>query len=127
MSLSLAQASIEYHPRIKRAPPLLVSLVFSENLLASEAKVDDLLDVISLWGVEGFYLVVRRSDRYRAGMDSTQLSNLLYLGYSLADVNKFEVVCGYSDLITTLLHSVGVTATATGWHNGLRQFSLARF
>jgi len=37
------------------------------------------------------------------------------------------VVVGYSDWLGFLLHAAGASATATGWHQSLRQFTMARF
>ncbi len=124
----MAQASIDYHSTMRRPPPLLISFVFTETALTSTDSLDEFLDVVSLWDVEGFYIIPRRVNvQYRAQMESGQLANLLYLAYSLATLNDFEVICGYTDLVGTPLHAVGVSATAAGWHNGLRQFTLARF
>jgi len=38
-----------------------------------------------------------------------------------------DVIVGYSDWHSFLLKAAGVTHTATGWYQNLRQFSLARF
>lgn len=47
--------------------------------------------------------------------------------YVLADINEYEVIVGYSDWQSFLLESVGVSHTACGWYQNLRQFSLGRF
>ena len=60
-------------------------------------------------------------------MDPVILENLLYLIYTLSVVNKYEVVVGYADIIGILLQAVGASASACGWFNSLRQFTLARF
>jgi hypothetical protein len=60
IALSLAQASIDHRASMRRPAPLLISLVFSETALTSADKLDEFLDVVSLWDVEGFYIIVRR-------------------------------------------------------------------
>ncbi len=109
-------------------PGLLLSLVFDEGALRHRKPLDDFLDLITMWDVPGFYVVVRRADvGYPAHSDETVLTNLMYLLYALGEINSFEVVTGYSDFVGLLGQAVGATATCTGWYNSLRQFSLRRF
>jgi hypothetical protein len=126
IALSMAQQSTVLGAG--QAQPLLLSLVFDETALRNRTALNDFLDIISVWDVEGFYLVIRRNDTtYQAFSDDLILKNLMYLTYVLAEVNDFEIVLGYSDFVGLLLHAVGAEATGTGWYNTLRQFSLARF
>ena len=128
ISISLGQAAIDEVKALKRKEPLLVSLVFDEVALRNRTALEEFLDVITALDVHGFYVVVKPLDSdYPPSYEEDTLANLLYLCYTLADVNDFEVVCGYSDLVGVLLHAVGVTATATGWFTNLRQFSFKRF
>lgn len=131
ISLSLAQGSINYHSKLAKSSklaPLLISLVFSENALSSLESLGEFLDIISGFKVAGFYIIVKRSNtQYMAQMEPTILENLLYLVYVLSELNKYEVVVGYADIIGILLHAVGAKITACGWFNSLRQFSLSRF
>jgi hypothetical protein len=128
IALSLAQESIAVHAGLGSAPPLLVSLVIDESALRNRDALDEFLDIITVWDLAGVYLVVRCNDlTYPALFEEIPLANLAYLVYVLAEVNGFEVVCGYCDLVGLLLHAVGAKATGTGWFNNLRQFSLARF
>jgi len=128
IALTMAQESISVHRQTQNAAPLLLSLVLDENALRSRDSLDEFLDIITSWDVAGFYLVVRRNDRsYPAAFDDSVLLNLVYLVYVLAEVNEFEVVCGYTDLVGLLLLAVGGKAIASGWFNTLRQFSLSPF
>jgi hypothetical protein len=45
----------------------------------------------------------------------------------LAEINSYEVICGYSDFVGTLLCAVGAKAIGTGWFSNLRQFTTDRF
>ena len=128
IALQLAQESTNVHATLDVPPPLLVSLAFDESALRSREAADEFLDIISLWDVAGFYLLVRQNDSsYPAQFDESVLANLMYFVYTLSEINDFEVVCGYSDLTALPLHAVGATAAGTGWFNSLRQFSLTRF
>lgn len=128
IALTLANESVEQHAALTTPPPLLLSLVVDESALRSRDRLTEFLDIISVWDVEGFYLVVRLNDlAYPAFIEAEVLENLIYLVYVLSAVNEFRVICGYTDLVGTILHAVGAEATASGWHNSLRQFSLARF
>lgn len=128
ISLSMAQASINYYSTLSNAPPLLLSLVFSETALRSSERMGEFLDMISGFETAGFYIILRRSnDQYMTQIDPVVLENFLYLIYVLSELNNYEVIIGYADIIGILLHAVGAKVTACGWHSRLRQFSLARF
>jgi hypothetical protein len=128
IALSLARQAIAAHCALADPPPLLLSLVVDETALRSRDALDEFLDIITAWDITGVYLIVRPNDpNYPALFEEVPLANLIYLVYVLAQVNGFEVVCGYSDLVGLLLHTVGAKAAGTGWFHGLRQFSLARF
>lgn len=128
IALSMAQTTSQYHSAGEIEPPLLLSLVFSENALGNTDSLSEYLDIISLFNSQGFYIVIKRENaQYQTQMNPDYLGNLLYFIYVLAEVNNFEVYIGYADLIGMLLHAVGASATACGWHNSLRQFTLDRF
>ena len=132
ISLLLADESIRYHQELSNTdlalPPLLISLIVSEACLSSTTNFDSFLDDISIMPSAGFYLIVHRVEsQYQARFDPTALENLLYLVYVLAKMHSYEVVCGYSDFIGTLLCAVGAKAIGTGWFGNLRQFTTDRF
>lgn len=128
VALMMASASVSYHASMHSPPPLLISLLISETALTSQSSLEEYLDHLSLLEAHGIYLIVRRnSQQYQAAFEPTPLENLLYLAYVLAEINKYEVVSGFCDFVGLLLHAVGVTATGSGWHSNLRQFSMVRF
>lgn len=128
IALNMAEASIDHHDSLVDAPPLLVTVVLSELALRNATGLGEFLDALSGLEVEGFYLLVNRSSSgYQAAMDARAMENLLYFVHVLAHLNDYRVVVGYSDWLGFLLHAAGASATATGWHQSLRQFSMARF
>ena len=125
IAMTMAQESLYRHSSER---PLLISLVIGEDALLETTLVDAWLNELTQLDVAGFYLVVRRSQEdYRQQYDPEILSSLLRVCYSLAQVNEYKVIVGYSDLVTLLLHAVGVEGTGAGWYASLRQFGLRRF
>lgn len=125
IALMLAQESVNQHTADK---PLLISLVVGEEALRQRASVDEWLNNITTLDVNGFYLIVKRaSGSYSQHYEPEVLASLLRVCYSLSEINQYRLVVGYTDISGILLHAVGVSATATGWTLGLRQFGLRRF
>lgn len=126
--LSMAQESIDYHAQLIGAPPLLLSLVFSETALVSTEAINEFLDAVSILDTKGFYILVRcNSPLSQAQMSQNSLEKLLYFIYILSEINQFEVIVGYSDIVSILYQAVGANATACGWTNTTRQFTFSRF
>ena len=108
--------------------PLLLSLVVGEDALRHRGAVDDWLDELTRLDVDGFYLIVRRSsEQYKQQIDADVLVSLLRVCYSLGELNQYRILCGYTDMVTLLLHAVGIAGSGSGWFAGLRQFTLRRF
>ncbi len=125
IAMMMAQETVNQHDGAK---PLIISLVVWEEALRQRALVDAWLDDLTQMDVDGFYLVVRRaSENYRQHYDPDILASLLRVCYSLADLNQYRIFVGYTDMVTLLLHAVGVTGTGAGWYATLKQFTLRRF
>ena len=125
IAMMLAQETIVQH---NGQSPLLISVVIGEDTLRHQTMVDAWLNDITRLGPDGFYLVVRRdAESYRQLYEPDALATLLRVCYSLAELNQYEVLLGYTDMVTPLAHAVGVQATGSGWFAGLRQFNLRRF
>ena len=125
IAMMLAQETINQHQGNK---PLLISLVIAEEALQEIQLVDGWLNEITQMDVDGFYLVIRRlSEAYSQQREPDILTSLLRVCYSLAEINEYRVFVGYSDMVSLLLHAVGVTGTGAGWFSSLRQFGLRRF
>lgn len=125
IALSIGEESIAAWTRQANGLPLMIPLVFNETALHHRDALNEFLDVISVWEVEGFYVVVEREDSsYPSLFDENVLANLMYLTYVLAILNGFRLIFGYTDLETVPLQAVGAAACATGWYNNLRQFNV---
>jgi hypothetical protein len=128
IAINMAEASADYHARERPDPPLLISVVLSEGALRYMEQVNEFLDALSTLEVHGFYLLVQRnSSAVQHAMEPVPMANLMYFIHVLGRLNGYEVISGYSDWLGFLLEAAGASMTASGWHNGLKQFSLNRF
>lgn len=109
--------------------------VFATLAVSREALVDkqELIEFVNeITALEtpphGFYLLVAarnteaRSDIYHADV----IAGWMFLNHVLK-LNGFEVINGYSDILTPFLGAAGGTAGCFGWWSNLRAFSLDRF
>ena len=128
IALNMAEESVDDCSSRRDVPPLLVTIALSQSSLRDPARMNEFLDTLSALEVPGFYLLVQRnSTTLQPAMDAASMSNLLFFVYVLATLNNYEVVMGYSDWMGFLLQAVGASMSASGWHNSLKQFTLARF
>ena len=125
IAMMMANETIAQHDGEK---PLLIGVVLEESTIRQRPLVDDWLNQITTLDVDGFYLTIKReSADYRQQYDEESLTSLIHICYSLGALNDYRVYLGYTDMVTLLLHAVGVTGTASGWSLGLRQFTWRRF
>ncbi len=128
IALNMAEGAAEHHDAMTDPPPLLVSIITSEVALRNAAGLAEFIDALSSLETKGFYILVHRnSSSYEPAMEPGAMWNLMYLVYVLSRLNDYEVYVGYSDWIGAFLHAAGATGTASGWHQSLRQFNMARF
>jgi hypothetical protein len=127
-ALSLADASLDYHAGLNNAPPLLTSFVIGETALTPKKDVENFLDLVTAWDLEGVYLIFAREDSgYSQVFEPQRLAHALYMIHVLGHVNQFEVVNGFSDYCGLIFRSVGAAAFGTGWYQSLRQFHKSSF
>lgn len=128
IALQLADASATHHAGQADERPLLVSFLINENTLGSRDDLDAFLDAVTVMDADGFYLMMSRaSSTHNPLIEPERLAGLMYMAYILRVVNRFDVYCGYSDLLGLPLHAAGATATACGWSGTLRRFTFNRF
>lgn len=128
IALNMAVESADYHSSLNSPPPLLISLVISETAFQTMDAVEEFLDALTEIDTQGFYIIIRRnSASLQNAMESAPFGRFMYFCHVLTTINEYDVIVGYSDWHSFLLKAAGVTHTATGWYQNLRQFSLARF
>jgi hypothetical protein len=128
-ALNLADASLDYHASLPGAPPLLLSFVIGEQALESRTELDAFLDQVTSWEtMAGAYIIFAREDSsYSQRFEPERLAHALYLTYVLGGINGLEIYNGFTDFCGLLLRSVGSTAFASGWSQGMRQFHRRSF
>jgi hypothetical protein len=128
IALNMAVESADYHSSLNSPQPLLISLVISETAFQTMDAVEEFLDALTEIDTEGFYIIIRRnSASAQNAMESAPFGRFMYFCHVLRTINEYDVIVGYSDWHSFLLEAAGVTHTATGWYQNLRQFSLGRF
>ena len=125
IATELARATVtQYNDR----RPLLISLAIGEAALRQGNDLDRWIQGLADLNVPGFYLIVSRdSADYQQDFESEALASVLRACYYLAELRRRTVVVGYADMVTLMLHAVGVTATGAGWYSNLKQFHMTRF
>ena len=103
--------------------PVWASVVLDEGALSNWRDVETWLDTLTTFDVDGFYIIVSRTRRSYPGVwTPDRLTNYLRMVYSLAVLNGYEVLAGYSDFEGVAALAAGATGHATGWFYSLRQF-----
>lgn len=123
------QAREIYEKRnIKR--PLFASLIICREALQDRREFEDFINDITMLEArpDGFYLIIasRSSEATSDIFHTDVVANWMMLNLSLS-INGFQVINGYSDILTPFLGVAGGVAGATGWWSNLRMFSIDRF
>lgn len=130
----IAKNFIRNAPRIYRdlgdRRPLYATIAVSREALLERAEFEEFLNDITMLAdrPDGFYVLIssRGADAQSDIFHADVIARWMLLNYSLK-INGFEVINGYSDLLTPFLGAVGGDAGATGWFSNLRLFSMDRF
>ncbi len=82
---------------------------------------------------DGFYILIgrgminERSDLVNSEMVTPAvIGGWMLINYILS-INEYQVINGYSDILTPFLGAVGGSAGATGWWSNLRTFTLGKY
>lgn len=120
----------ECYKDLKDKRPLLLTIAVSRDALLDRKAMTEFMDEITGLGLtaHGIYLLVaaNNSESRLDILHSDVVSAWMYFNYALR-TNGFEIVNGYSDILTPLLCAAGGSAGATGWWSNLRVFSLGKF
>lgn len=110
--------------------PLYATLAISRNALGDKQELVEFLNEITVLEdpPQGFYVLISarnteaRSDIYNMDV----IADWMFINHVLT-LNGFQVINGYSDILTPFLGAAGAKAGALGWWSNLRSFSLDRF
>jgi hypothetical protein len=128
IALDFYVEAIDIYRQLENPQPLLLLVIVSENAFQSLELTEEYLNELTRLNVEGFYIILRcNSGVLQKDVNPTIFSNFMYFCYVLSTINEYCVIVGYSDWQSFLLESVGVTFTACGWFQNLKQFSFSRF
>lgn len=108
---------------------LMVSLCINEGAFRDRKSMEDFLNTITLLDVKGFYIII---DRTAGAQKSTDISpdvlvNIMRFVNSLSIDNKFDIIMGYSDMLSVPFAAVSNADFACGWFNSLKRFSQNSF
>lgn len=110
--------------------PVYATLAIGADALRDRQELEEFLTDITLLDEppDGFYLLIRQESSAATEqlIDSRSLAGWMLLNYSLK-LNGFEVINGFSDILTPFLCAVGGDAGSTGWYSNLKCFALDRF
>jgi hypothetical protein len=120
----------EVRSRLTGNKPLYATLAVSREALLDRRELFSFLEDITVLDTppDGFYMLVAASssDAREDVFHADVIAGWLLLNHSLS-VNGYQIINGYSDLLTPFLGIAGATAGATGWWLNSRVFSLGRF
>ena len=110
--------------------PVYATLAVSRDALLDKDELLRFLNDVTVLdpAPNGFYVLISansaeaRSEVFNADV----IAGWMLINHTLS-LNGFEVINGYSDLLTPFLGLAGAAAGATGWWSNLRTFSLDRF
>ena len=115
IAANLADTSLETWLAIDDDRPLLLSVAIQQSLLADPENVDALLDELTAYECEGFYLLIELNPRTDPAEAAVLFERALYIVYTLAEVNEYTVWIGYAGLNGFAYRAAGAEAFAGGW------------
>lgn len=126
IAVSLAYESISVSNNPEKT---LISLCINENAFNNKPAMEEFLNVISLLDAEGFYIIIERESNTSkpTEISPNKLTNIMYFLYILSEVNLYNVILGYSDLLSIPLSVVGNITFSSGWYSNLKSFSEANY
>ena len=110
--------------------PVYATLALSRDALVNRAEFLEFLEDITALDEppDGFYLLVtaNHADARAEIFHADVIAAWMLLNFTLT-VNGFQVINGYSDILTPFLGIAGGHAGASGWWSNLRAFGLEKF
>jgi hypothetical protein len=115
VAANLADTALDTWSAIDDERPVLLSVAIQQSLLADPDNVDALLDELTAYECEGFYLLIELNPRTDPAEAAVLFERALYIVYTLAEVNEYTVWVGYAGLNGFAYRAVGAEAFAGGW------------
>lgn len=113
-AIDLADAAVAWKDDGGDARPILLTLALQQSFLADADSVDGLLDEITGFDCDGFYLLFELPPDADRSVAAPLIQRALYAVNVLAD-NDFSVWVGYVGLGGYAMRAAGAEAVATGW------------
>lgn len=125
IAISLAYSTIA----IATNKDLFITFYINENAFSNESAMEEFLNTISLLDVAGFYIVISRdSSTSKSTLFKIDiLSNIMKFLYIISEINQFDVIVGYSDIISILFSTISNADFACGWYSNLKQFAESNY
>ncbi|MBS0657751.1 MAG: hypothetical protein JSR82_05820 [Verrucomicrobia bacterium] len=110
--------------------PLYATLAISSAALADRIELQNFLQEVT--EIEdpptGFYLLLERPDNsITSALTEPDLLSRWMLVNHVLKLTGFQVINGYTDVLSPYLGAAGADAVAAGWFNTLKCFSLKKF
>jgi hypothetical protein len=127
---SFVRNAAEVRDELNLELPLYATLAISIPALLNRQELHGVLSDLTALDVppNGFYILIENpeGDVPPWLIEPEALANWLLINHSLK-INGFEVINGYSDILSPYLGATGADAGAGGWWTTLKTFSLRRF
>jgi len=108
--------------------PVYLSVVSEDSAFSNWDETQRYLDALTTIDAQGIYLIVGHSGRtYPLVWDPSRLAHVLRAIYTLAELNRYRVLWGYSDLAGLAGIAAGASGSATGWFYSLRMWSVQKW
>lgn len=123
---SYHKSIVDYSSSKIEGKQIFATVALSYEVVQSEDEIHKLLECISSWKVDGFYIVPERPRGEYLTQDPVWLLNLMDLCSALYHTKK-RVIVGYSNHQLFPLVLTGIEGIASGNWVNVRNFSLDRF
>jgi hypothetical protein len=115
VAANLADTALDAWQQTGDPRPLLISVAIQQSVLADPDNVDALLDELTSYECDGFYLLIERNPSTDPAEAAVLLERALYIIYTLARLNEYAVWIGYAGLDGFVYRAAGAEASAGGW------------
>ena len=94
---------------------MLLSVAVEQSLLADADNVDALLDELTAYECDGFYVLLEIDPQTDPAQAAVHVERGLYITHTLSKINDYTVWAGYAGLNGYVYRAAGATVSAGGW------------